>query len=862
MPRIQTNFQGLVRLLAKNLYPEPDVFIRELVQNGHDAIQFRRLEDRHLSGRIDILTDAKARTIQFLDNGMGMNAEEVEKFLSTIGTSGTGERTQEYLSRGDKAQVLSTIGQFGIGLLSAFVVAEQIEVVTRRFGGDTVLRWVCHGGEDYDLTELELKSVEPGTRVTLNLASDQAATLDEDAIRKTVKKYADLLPFGIYLNGNGPINSIDAPWHREGWASPEEYERALSEFLNRRFPDYPLLVIPIEFESPAAKGALYISDRHVPGINTPGLLDIFQNRMCIRLNDQDLLPEWAKFVRGVIDSPALTPTAARDNVQRDFAYHELRRQLGKLIVAKLIALSQDNPRKFERICAWHHYHLKGMAVHHEDFFDALVEYLPFETNQGLLSLRTYIARQAAEPGRKIPVYYFSYGLDSNQFYDLCNAKGIIAINTGRPFEETLVRRYVQKHSRTLELRQLDTLHDESLFRPLSDAEHQSFRPLEDALRRALGDMRLGNVTPLVRRFEPSSMSGALIGAEKAESIETLETILSQPNVSEGLGELAEDALRKLRDTPLTLYLNANNEIVQRLAALRDLDSRRHQLFLLGLYNCALIYSQNRMTPDNTRIFYDQFQEHMRNSLALSDKVAQLEDERERWRLEILERDDAIGQREASVERGWLRCFVMMPFDDSFRSVERALRAVLQGAPYFFEVVLARDRLREQELRRNVQQHLRDADLFIADISEHSPNVFLELGWPFFAPEFDRHPKILLRAKSGKPRPVDLASLINHEYDSPEAPDLEGRLREAFTTMDSLQALLARRPGRFLSADLVSDLPFLAEDGPRRLLCSQFRSVESLLAATREDFARQVPKEYAWLANVLDHIQTHVRERVG
>ena len=110
MPRIQTNFQGLVRLLAKNLYPEPDVFIRELIQNGHDAIQFRRLEDRHLSGRIDILTDALERTIQFLDNGMGMNAQEVETFLSTIGTSGTGEKTQEFLARGDKAQALTTIG--------------------------------------------------------------------------------------------------------------------------------------------------------------------------------------------------------------------------------------------------------------------------------------------------------------------------------------------------------------------------------------------------------------------------------------------------------------------------------------------------------------------------------------------------------------------------------------------------------------------------------------------------------------------------------------------------------------------------------------------------------------------------------
>lgn len=857
MPRIQTNFQGLVRLLAKNLYPEPDVFIRELIQNAHDAIQFRRQVDRHLQGRIDIVTDARARTIQFLDNGLGMNTDEIEKFLSTIGTSGTGERAQENLAKGDKAEALTTIGQFGIGLLSAFVVAERIEVVTRRQGGSTVLRWVSDGSEEYELTELGSASADVGTRVTLSLQTTKASSLDEEAIRKTVKRYADFLPFGIYLNGNGPVNSIDAPWHRESWASEKEYEQELSQFLNRRFPDFPLMVIPIDFRSPRAKGALYISDRHVPGINTPGLIDIFQNRMCLRLNDQDLLPEWAKFVRGVIDSPDLTPTAARDNVQRDFAYHELRRHLGKLIVERLVSLSENNPQKFLRICDWHHYHLKGMAVHHEDFFDAVVEHLPFETNEGPLNLRTYVARQSAPPGGKVPVYYFSFGHDSNQFYDLCTAKGIIAINTGRPFEERLVTKYVEKHSRTLELKQLDVLHDESLFRPLTDEEHTAFRPLEDAVRRALGRIRIQNVTPTVRRFVPATMSGAVIGYERSQGIETLEHLLSQPTVSETMGELAEDALRKLRDTPVTLYLNADNEIVRRLTTVRDLDSRRHELILWGLYNCAILNSQHRMTPEFARVFYDQFQQHMFNSLALTEKVAQLEEERERLRLELLDRQEAAGGAEAENGRDWVRCFVMMPFAERFATVERALRAVLQGAPYYFQVVLARDRLREQELKGNVRQHLRDADLYIADISEHSPNVFLELGWPFFDRQFDHRPKILLRSAEGKERPEDVASLIYVEYESPESASLEEDLRNELAKADELRELLARRQSRFLAPALLTGLPFLPEESHRKALSTACGTVEALLAASRDDLRSRLPPDYAWLANNLEEIKAHL-----
>jgi molecular chaperone HtpG len=624
MPKIQTNFQGLVQLLAKNLYPEPDVFIRELIQNGHDAIQFRLAVDPGLAGRIDIITDARANTISFVDNGLGMNEDDIVNFLATIGTSGTGSRTKQLLDDANRDAIIATIGQFGIGFLSAFVVAEEIEVVTRKLGDDRVLAWRYRGGEEYDLAELQPGSVEPGTRVTLHLRSDQRGAIDEDGISKTVRKYADFLPVAIHLDGNGPINTIDAPWHREQIGSDDDYRRQLVDFINRRFPDAPLLIIPIHCESPRARGALYISDRHVAGINTLGLIDIFQNRMCIRLNDQELLPEWAKFVRGIVDSPDLMPTAARDNLRRDGKYHELRRHLGKLIIDSLIRLAAENPSKFSTICNWHHYHLKGMALHHDDFFDAVVEHLPFETNVGQLDLRSYVARQSARPGAKIPVYYFSFGRDSNQFYDLCTAQNIIAINTGRVFEEELIKKYVRKHARTLELRQLDTLHDERLFALLSVEEHRSYRRLEDAVRGALEASSIHNVIPVARRFKPTRMSSALIGEEKSEGMSQLEELLRRPDISDGLGELAAETLGQLRAHRLTLYLNVDNEIIQGLAQLENLgEDPGHIPFLLGVYSAAVLNAHARLTPDQARILYDQLQEHMRTSLELQRRVAEL-----------------------------------------------------------------------------------------------------------------------------------------------------------------------------------------------------------------------------------------------
>jgi len=354
MPQMKTNFKGLIQLLARNLYPEPDVFIRELIQNAHDAIRIRRIDEPNLAGLIEILVDREDKTITFVDNGNGMDAADIDEFLSTIGASGTRERAMQYLDEGNKLQALGTIGQFGIGILSAFVVARKLEVTTRKSGSPKVFRWINEGGEDYSLDEVpesERSNAKIGTTVRVTLQHDRGEFLDEATIRKTIKRYAEFIPFRIDLNGEGPINAMDAPWHKGGWAGAEDYKKALWEFLNKRFPDSPMLVIPIKFDQPFARGALYISDRHVPGINTPGLLDIFQERMCIRINDSELLPEWAKFVRGVIDSPALTPTAARDNVQKDVNYHELKRQLGRLIVEELTALAKADPKRFEDLCS-------------------------------------------------------------------------------------------------------------------------------------------------------------------------------------------------------------------------------------------------------------------------------------------------------------------------------------------------------------------------------------------------------------------------------------------------------------------------------------------------------------------------------
>lgn len=319
---IQTDFQGLIELLAKNLYPEEDMFIRELVQNAHDSLLVRETLEEAPAGRIDITADRESMTISFEDNGAGMTEKEITKYLSTIGRSGTKELGEE-LKKRDRGRTESLIGQFGIGILSAFVAADRLVVATRSVSDERGgLQWTVCGCQAYKLESIEKKS--PGTAVTLFLKPEFIGMTNQDTLKEAVRKYADFLPFPIYVNDQGPVNTMHAPWHR-GYGSDKERKSAYKDWVNKRFPDVPLEIIPVEMEAPhPAKGVLYISDRHRPGVDIGRMVDIYQARMFIKQGDRNMLPQWAKFVRGVTDSSALKPTVARDAVQVDRVHDEIR----------------------------------------------------------------------------------------------------------------------------------------------------------------------------------------------------------------------------------------------------------------------------------------------------------------------------------------------------------------------------------------------------------------------------------------------------------------------------------------------------------------------------------------------------------
>ena len=596
--KMETNFEGLIKLLAEHLYSEPDVFVRELVQNANDSIVRRRRQEPDLAGRVEIEADPASRTLRFRDNGLGMDRRDIREFLSVIGSSGTGATRRELSGEGGAA--LELIGQFGIGMLSAFVVAERVVVRTRKLGEPRGFAWHNSGSVDCELYEDAKEDV--GTEIVVSVAADYAFLLEESRLRETVVRYCEFIQFPVSVNGRGPVNAVEAPWHRASWPSDDAREAAYADFLNRRYPDLILDVIPVEIGGEyEARGALFISDRSLPDINTAGAVDIYVRRMLIRAGDDSLLPPWAKFVRGVIDTPDLCPTAARDQVQRTHpSFAHIQKRLGDHVVERLGYLAEFEPAKFERINRWHHYHLKGMAFHHDEFFERVGDLLLFETNRGMMSLARYVAEAAArsDAGREeTPLYYFAYRGAATQFYRLAEARGWVVINAGYSFEEDLLKKYAGRHAGRVRLERLDATDDPELFGRLTEAEQEQFRQLELDMEGHLPRAGAEGLRVQVRRFEPADLPAVIIETPGSEAERKLEGRLTALALTDAFDDLAREALEQGRRRPRRLSLNASNPLVLRLAA----EDRRNPLVrevMLGVYHSALLYSHNLLTPSN------------------------------------------------------------------------------------------------------------------------------------------------------------------------------------------------------------------------------------------------------------------------
>jgi molecular chaperone HtpG len=830
---MKTNFEGLIRLLADGLYSTSDIFVRELIQNGHDSIVRREaLKESFYQGEISITYDSSEKSITFADNGIGMDESDIENFLSVIGSTGTG------ISKGELEDMFSEelIGQFGIGMLSSFLVASKVCVQTHKVNSDTAYQWVNYGSTECELSLIDRKEV--GTAVTVFVRPDFTYLLDRQKLEEIIRRYCDFISVPVKINGTGPVNAIFAPWDKEYQTAEQEMD-TYSTFVNRRFPDMSMDVFPININKQVegkdyrAQGVLYISNQHLAGLNSTGTLDIFVRKMLVKEGDTSLLPTWAKFVRGVVDSPDLSPTAGRDNInQENTAFKVIQAELGVKIIERLEYLAENRPDKFSYINQWHHDHLKGMAMVNEDFFSQVADLLLFETNQGDVSLQRYIPMNPLIEGRN-PIYYFSHYDSAAQYYRMANEKGLVVINAGRNYDEELLEKYGEHHPEVT-LEKLNVLDKGIFFDELSAEERLQFRRLEERMSYHLNhDLGL-NIVLNTKLYDPKAVPAVIIETEVSKTDRELQDLLNTPSLRMNFGDAFRSIQERIHNRPVQLALNGRNTLIQLLSK-ANLDSVVTSTVMTLLYNNALIYS-HRLDERNMSIVHDNVAQIMTMLIETQHENLDLRDE-----LLKLRKDMQV-KNASNIVNGskHILMFMITPFADEYRSVELAVRRVFEQAPFCFEVCLARDKYNADTLVENVKSHIAAAQCFIAEISDLNPNVMMEVGGILMSG--DKRPVFVLwDTHSTLRKPADFGDWLTFSYSGrSSSPDelvneitshlIEGgRIKNA-----RIEELIRRRKELYLSHTLLSGLTEIhLNDSQRASICNKFKTVDSYVSA-KED----------------------------
>jgi hypothetical protein len=289
----------------------------------------------------------------------------------------------------------SLIGQFGIGLFSAFMLADRLVVETKRADGDhPAVRWEAGAGTDIELSSSDRTA--PGTRVTLHLKPHyRALATDPAALEEAVKEYADFLPVPIHLNDSAArVNLINAAWF-DPTPERESVELELESF----FHETALDVIPMRVERPPVSiaGALYVTPQRTPGFSGEAVVTVTLRRMVISRQIRGLLPAWAPFLRGVLELNGCAPTASREDLVRDGAFDAAREAIGNLLYAHFERLARADPQRLASVINWHRYTIAGAGLTDRRLRDLLRRTYPFQTTQGAMTFEQVLARSEADP---------------------------------------------------------------------------------------------------------------------------------------------------------------------------------------------------------------------------------------------------------------------------------------------------------------------------------------------------------------------------------------------------------------------------------------------------------------------------------
>ncbi|MGX6605445.1 HSP90 family protein [Micromonosporaceae bacterium Da 78-11] len=559
----QVDLRGIVDLLSHHLYASPRVYVRELLQNAVDAITATGA-----AGTIAITTGDDA--LRITDNGIGLTEAQVHELLATIGRSS--KRDELGFARHE------FLGQFGIGLLSCFLVADEIRVHTRRDGAAPVL-WTGYSDGRYEVRPGDER--EPGTTVTLLPRRGSEHLLTGTTVRELAELYGSLLPVTVEVDGR-TVTSGSVPW--------TSGRSGLTAYAEQVFGFTPFDVVDLNVPEAGLTGVAFVLPTPVNPA-TRGGHRVYLKRMLLSESVEGLLPEWAFFARCVVDSTELRPTASREALYDDSLLADTREAIADQLRGWLVRLAATDPRRLGEFLSIHHLGVKALALHDDEMLRLVEQWYPMQTNMGEVTLAEFRARHGV-------IRYAATADEFRQLAAVAAAQEVGLVNGGYVYDADLIERLAQIDPE-VRVERLEPTDLTTRFTALDTETELRMRPFLSAAQRRLD--RLG-CEVVVRAFDPATLPALYLVSRAAAFHEEFQ---STKDKADDLWGGVLDALA--RNTPTDrpqLVLNHRNPLIRRIAALGD--PELSGLAVESLYGQALMLGHHPIRPADAALLTTSF----------------------------------------------------------------------------------------------------------------------------------------------------------------------------------------------------------------------------------------------------------------
>ena len=586
--------ENIFPIIKKWLYSEHDIFLRELISNAIDAMSKRRVVEADMDSsllKVIVKVDDKNKTIQVIDNGIGMTAEEVEKYINQIAFSGAEEFVDKF-----KDQQNAIIGHFGLGFYSSFMVAEKVTIDTLSYVPEAVAAfWECDGSTDYSLGKGKRKEV--GTTITIHVNKENEDYLDSNKLRGIIEQYCNFMPFPIELDEK-VINQKEALWNRKPKdVTEEEYK----EFYRNLFHENndPLFWIHLNVDFPVnLRGILYFPQiKNELDINR-GAVKLYCNNVFVADNLKDLVPEFLLLLRGGIDIPDIPLNVSRSFLQHDKGLAQITGFIIKKVSDHLHATFKEDRKKYEEYWENIHPFVKYGVLTNEEFAKAMHDIIIFKSsNNDYVTIEEYKTRNQNE-NKPYKIYYAASETSQVNYIEMMKQQGIEVVYSSSPLDNHLFQHlemasYMEKDGTPLQFVRVDSeLNDvivDNSTTEITDVDNKTELDKMEELFKSL--LQNDKVKIEVKRLKSDALPGMLVYNEFTRRMREMNQMMK----TQGF-DLPDE---------YTFVVNIENSSIKKIKELSEKGRVEDATLLAHYLHDLAVLDQRQLTGEELKVFVER-----------------------------------------------------------------------------------------------------------------------------------------------------------------------------------------------------------------------------------------------------------------